>query len=140
MSDTQKKVLKILPEFFEEVEKGNKRAELRLNDRDFKVGDIYSLSEWDGKKFTGRGINIRITHILQDYKGLEGNYCMFSFVTKAEDCEKEGYQERISILDRGLAQSREALLRAKDEIALRDSYIAELETTARVLGGMAGRR
>lgn len=140
MSDTQKKVLKILPEFFEEVEKGNKRAELRLNDRDFKVGDIYSLSEWDGKKFTGREITIRITHILQDYKGLEGNYCMLSFATKAEECEKVEYQERISILNRGLEQSKKALLRAKDEIALRDSYIAELETTARVLGGMAGRR
>lgn len=136
----KEKVLKILPEFFEEVVNGNKRAELRLNDRDYKVGDIYDLNEWDGKKFTGRGITIRITHILQGYKGLEGNYCMFSFVTKAEDCEKSDYQERISILNRGLEQSREALVRAKDEIAMRDSYITELETTARVLGGMIGRR
>lgn len=136
----EEKALKILPEFFEEVVNGNKRAELRLNDRDFKVGDIYELREWDGKKYTGNGITIRITHILQGYKGLEGNYCMFSFATKDEDYEKNDYQERISILNRGLEQGKETLLRAKDEIALRDSYIAELETTARVLGGMVGRR
>ena len=40
------KRLKILPQYFEEVIKGNKRAELRLNDRDFKVGDIYELEEY----------------------------------------------------------------------------------------------
>lgn len=140
MSDKQENVLKILPEYFEAVSDGFKRAEVRYNDRDFKIGDIYSLCEWDGKKFTGRGITIRITHILQDYKGLEGNYCMFSFVTKAEDCEKGEYQERISILDRELAQSREALLRAKDEICLRNAKISEQETAIRVLGELVGRR
>ena len=100
----KEKVLKILPEFFEEVVNGNKRAELRLNDRDFKVGDIYALKEWDGKQFTDREITIRITHIVQGYKGMEGNYCMFSFIPEAEDCEKSDYQERIAILNRGLEQ------------------------------------
>lgn len=136
----KEKELKILPKFFEEVANGNKRAELRLNDRDFKVGDIYALREWDGKEYTGRGITIRITHILQGYKGLEGNYCMFSFVTQKEDEEQAAQTERLAILNRALGQSKEALSRARDEICLRDTKIAEQETAIRVLGELVGRR
>lgn len=136
----KEKELKILPKFFEEVANRNKRAELRLNDRDFKVGDIYALREWDGKEYTGRGITIRITHILQGYKGLEGNYCMFSFVTQKEDEEKSAQTERLAILNRALGQSKEALSRAKDEICLRNAKISEQETAIRVLGELVGRR
>lgn len=85
----KEKVLKILPEFFEEVASGNKRAELRLNDRDFKVGDIYKLSEWKGKKFTGRTVKIRITHILQGFEGLKEGWCMFSFKTIDEISDED---------------------------------------------------
>ena len=89
------KRLKILPQYFEEVIKGNKRAELRLNDRDFKVGDIYELEEYDGKTYTGRSVTVRITHILEGFEGLTKGWCMFSFVTLVEvrligsaDCNK----------------------------------------------------
>ena len=78
------KRLKILPQYFEEVIKGNKRAELRLNDRDFKVGDIYELEEYDGKTYTGRSVTVRITHILEGFEGLTKGWCMFSFVTLGE--------------------------------------------------------
>lgn len=74
------KKLKILPQYFEEVVKGNKKAELRLNDRDFKVGDIYELEEYDGKTYTGRSVIVRITHILEGFEGLAKGWCMFSFV------------------------------------------------------------
>lgn len=72
MSNEKENVLKILPEYFEEVADGFKRAEVRYNDRDFKVGDIYTLREWDGEKFTGRDETIRITHVLHGagFKGL----------------------------------------------------------------------
>ena len=62
--------LKITPDFYEEVIKGNKRAELRVNDRNYKVGKVYNLAEYDGNDFTGRKIQIRITHILEMYIGL----------------------------------------------------------------------
>ena len=78
------KRLKILSQHFEEVIKGNKRAELRLNDRDFKVGDIYELEEYDGKTYTGRSVTVRITHILEGFEGLTKGWCMFSFVTLGE--------------------------------------------------------
>lgn len=78
------KMLKILPQYFEEVIKGNKRAELRFNDRDFKVGDIYELEEYDGKTYTGRSVTVRITHILEGFEGLIKGWCMFSFITIGE--------------------------------------------------------
>lgn len=142
MSDTQENVLKILPEYFEEVAGGFKRAEVRYNDRDFKIGDIYTLCEWDGEKFTGRGITVRITHVLQGmgFKGLATNWCMFSFVTKEEDEAKSAQEERLAILNRALAQSKDALSRARDEISLRNAKIAEQETAIRVLGELVGRR
>ena len=76
--------LKILPQYFEEVANGNKRAELKFNDRGFKVGDVYDLEEFDGKTYTGRAITIRITHILEGFEGLQKGWCMFSFVTLGE--------------------------------------------------------
>ncbi len=82
------KKLKTLPQYFEEVVKGNKKAELRLNDRDFKVGDIYELEEYDGKTYTGRSVTVRITHILEGFEGLAKGWCMFSFITIGEAKEE----------------------------------------------------
>ena len=46
--------LKIDPIYFDEVRNGNKRFELRNNDRDFHVGDYLALNEWDDDVYTGR--------------------------------------------------------------------------------------
>ena len=70
--------IKSLPEFFEEVRKGEKVFELRKNDRDYRVGDLLILKEWDGKRYTGRQ-NTRIVnyvfHGTGEY-GLEKGYCI----------------------------------------------------------------
>lgn len=55
--------LKILPEYFEPVWKGIKRAELRKNDRDYQQGDTLNLCEWDGNNFTGRFEIREISHV-----------------------------------------------------------------------------
>lgn len=57
--------LKIHPEYFAEVVLGNKKSEVRLNDRNYRVGDVLLLCEWDkvSKSFTGRTERRRITHI-----------------------------------------------------------------------------
>lgn len=72
------KRIKIKPEFFNEVLKGNKKAELRLNDRDYKIGDIYYLDEFD-EVYTGRSLKVEITHIIKNFEGLKDNYVIFSF-------------------------------------------------------------
>ena len=60
--------LKIWPEYFKEILTGNKRFELRKNDRDYEVGDILILEEWcpsrDG--YTGNTIKCVVTYILKD--------------------------------------------------------------------------
>lgn len=57
--------LKIYPEFFSAVCTGVKRAELRKNDRDYRVGDTIHLMEKPRGSChrTGEFINVKITHI-----------------------------------------------------------------------------
>lgn len=57
--------LKIFPEFFSAVCTGVKRAELRKNDRDYRVGDTLHLMETPRGSChrTGEFINVKITHI-----------------------------------------------------------------------------
>lgn len=55
--------LKILPDHFEPVMAGIKRAELRLNDRDFKEYDTLCLREYENGEYTGRIVYRRIIHV-----------------------------------------------------------------------------
>ena len=49
---------KIWPEYFDAVESGKKKFELRLNDFGVEEGDILLLEVWDTKtkEYTGRSI------------------------------------------------------------------------------------
>lgn len=70
--------LKTTQPYFDEICKGNKRFELRKNDRGFKKGDTVILREWDeeNKKYTERQLCLEIRYILEDYPGLEKGYCI----------------------------------------------------------------
>lgn len=78
--------LKILPEHFQAVWDGRKRAELRKDDRGFEVGDILALREWNGEAYTGSGIAVRVTHILRNCSeyGLADGYCILSIKPLSE--------------------------------------------------------
>jgi hypothetical protein len=59
--------LKIWPMYFDAIASGEKRCELRRNDRDYQVRDILNLREWDPRqqRYTGRGITVAVTHVLR---------------------------------------------------------------------------
>lgn len=71
--------LKILPEYFQAHIDGKKDFELRFcGDRDFQVNQIVKLVEVKGSERvpTGRYLKVRITFILEDFPGLERDYCI----------------------------------------------------------------
>jgi hypothetical protein len=70
--------LKTWPSFFEDVAEGRKTFEVRINDRDFAVGDEIVLVEYDPflQQLTGREIHQRITYILEGRFGLPANLCV----------------------------------------------------------------
>lgn len=60
--------LKILPQYFAEIMAGNKTFEVRsVKDRSFYVGETIWLKEFfPGVGYSGRGLAVRITYILDD--------------------------------------------------------------------------
>jgi hypothetical protein len=78
--------LKIWPQFYQEVEDGNKTFEVRKNDRDFKTGDVLLLQEWDPvtEKYTGNECYKVITYILPAGTniGIHSDYVVMSIAEK----------------------------------------------------------
>ena len=74
--------LKIAPEYFDKVFKGEKTFELRKNDRCFEKGDCIILHEYEpnGAEYTGRIGSYLITYILEGdlSKLLPSEYVLFS--------------------------------------------------------------
>jgi hypothetical protein len=58
-------VLKTHPEYFKAIVDGTKTFECKKNDRDFKVGDILELKEYDPKNdyYSGKIEYVRVTYI-----------------------------------------------------------------------------
>jgi hypothetical protein len=82
--------LKCWPEYFSALLDGSKRFEARKNDRDFKVGDLLWLREWDagdagrGFVYTGRELWMRVSFVLADENfGVKEGYCVMSLVPES---------------------------------------------------------
>ncbi len=60
---------------FQPMLDGEKTHDIRIMDRDYKVGDTLVLQEydWGAKKYTGRELNVKITYITSG-----DNPCAFS--------------------------------------------------------------
>lgn len=70
--------LKILPQYYEKVLSGEKRFEIRKDDRSFKVGDLIRLNEYD-TGYTGRDCLVEIIYkLVGGSYGLEEGYCILS--------------------------------------------------------------
>lgn len=70
--------LKILPIYFELQNDGIKNWEIRKNDRNFQVGDILNLNEWDEKKYTGRVLMVEVIHTFKSSLTLKEDYVILS--------------------------------------------------------------
>ena len=70
--------LKILPEYFEAIERGEKNFEVRFNDRNFAKGDFLLLREHDGICYTGRQMTTEVTYLLDN-----PTYCKEGYVIMA---------------------------------------------------------
>lgn len=63
-------LLKCWPEYFDALLSGTKKCDARINDRDYKLGDVLVLQEWGPiradlsqvKDYTGRVAIYRVTH------------------------------------------------------------------------------
>jgi hypothetical protein len=73
--------LKTETEYYQAVEQGKKKFELRLNDRDFKVHDYLHLQESVKGELTGREmLPLEIGYILEGGKyGLAEKYCILNW-------------------------------------------------------------
>ena len=73
-------VLKIERSYYIEVMGLNKKAELRINDRNFKLGDIVHFTDTDGEEYEGTFSLFKITHILEvsEVTNLPTAYVMLS--------------------------------------------------------------
>lgn len=72
--------IKVWPQYFKDIIEGKKTFEYRLNDRDYKEGDVAILHEWnpETEKYTGESIAVDITYILTEGFGLPDRYCIMS--------------------------------------------------------------
>ena len=75
--------LKCRPEYFQPLWSGEKRFELRLADRDYRIGDTMDIREWDPdrEQYTGRGVGgMKISCILRGpVLGLRAGWVILGF-------------------------------------------------------------
>ena len=105
----KKHELKILPQYFQAVWDGVKTFELRKDDRDYQHGDILVLKEWDGEKYTGSALCVKVTYILQNAEryGLESGYVIIGIrrIVSNADFKPQTNADRIrSMSDEELAE------------------------------------
>lgn len=72
--------LKQHPKHFEPVISGKKLFEVRKNDRDYKVGDLLALNEYDPetKSYTGASVLVYVDYILDNPEYCKEGYVVMS--------------------------------------------------------------
>lgn len=59
--------IKVWPQYLKAIRDGKKTWEFRWNDRDYRVGDILELKEWDesSREYTGEVELVVVTYLLE---------------------------------------------------------------------------
>jgi len=85
--------LKSWPQYFRPIKEAQRTHELRRNDRDFKVGDLIVLEEFDpaAKQYTGERCEVEITSMTStnqpcamSSEALDPAFCILSIRRVAE--------------------------------------------------------
>lgn len=72
-------VLKTWPKYYQAIRKGDKRFEVRLNDRGFKVGDYLLLREWHpaSEAYTGNELYVAVAYMIDGGQwGIDPSWCV----------------------------------------------------------------
>lgn len=98
----KKHELKTWPEYFEPILYGLKSFEIRKNDRDFNIGDVLVLREYEpnNESYSGRVIEVLVDYIMKPEKpyvgvgpaaGISDEYILMSIrKLRASDPNPEG--------------------------------------------------
>lgn len=75
-----KSELKSWPMYFSEIISDIRSAEVRVNDRNYRAGDLLLLREWnpDTGVYTGRECMRRVVHVLRGVMGVMPGYVVLS--------------------------------------------------------------
>ena len=81
LNNSIKHDLKISPKYYDDIKHNHKKFELRKNDRDYQVGDLFILREYENGEYTGRYFFQSIGYVLKDCPefGLKDGYCIFGW-------------------------------------------------------------
>lgn len=114
--------LKTWPEYFGAIERGEKRFELRKNDRNFQAGDLLRLREWNPseEKYTGREMTVTVTYLVQGKFGIPADLCVMS-IARSETRER--------VLEDALRSALEEYDSRKEDIMTMDYAYAIAEDT-----------
>lgn len=97
--------LKTWPEFFEAITSGAKTFELRRDDRNYAVGDLLVLREWNQESgdYTGRTFGVGVTYVLRGPEavrfGLAPGFCVLGITARRgtfREASQRGTVEQIS--------------------------------------------
>lgn len=81
--------LKTWPSYFEAIQRREKTFEVRRNDRDFAVGDVLVLQEWEPGRtwgnYTGREMQLVITYVMHGGRfGIDPQFCVLGIADTTE--------------------------------------------------------
>ena len=118
--------IKTWPDYFKKVESGMKSFELRIDDRDYRVGDRVIMEEYDPNtsSYTGKQLQVTITYILKKFNGLDHGYCVFNW----KNVEWSGTSDDRSHFDLNWARDNEEKLietYGKGWLAIKDKQVLE---------------
>jgi ASC-1-like (ASCH) protein len=73
--------LKCWTEYFQPIWDGDKTFDVRINDRNFKVGDVIVLGEFcnETQLYLKRSVTAYITYILKSFPHIDEGYVVLAF-------------------------------------------------------------